>query len=123
MDTLPGSGDAAANLGDPTSWPAVASSLNWSRTPVSPALPTGYGRDEVSGRGSRVVLGPVAGEGRHQERPAGQGSTCNPPHLSLGPIPNTTPVSIHSLTKSILDRAFFFLAASHMWDLSSPIRE
>lgn len=57
LQPAPGSGDAAANLGDPTSWPAVASSPNWSRTPVSPALPTGYGRDEVSGRGSRVVLG------------------------------------------------------------------
>ena len=72
MDTLPGSGDAAANLGDPTSWPAVASSLNWSRTPVSPALPTGYGRDEVSGRGSRVVLGPVAGAGK------ASGKACRP---------------------------------------------
>lgn len=73
MGTLPGSGDAAANLGDPASWPTAATSLNWSRTPGSPALPTGYGRGEVSWRGSGVFLGPVEGEGRHQERPSGQG--------------------------------------------------
>lgn len=73
MGTLPGSGDAAANPGDPTSWPTAASSLSWSSPPGSPALPKGHGMAEVSWRGNRVVLGPVEGEGGSQEWFTGQG--------------------------------------------------
>lgn len=64
VGTLPGSADAAANLGDPVSWPTAAPSLSWPSPPGSPALPAGLGRDEVSWRGSRGALCPVGAEVR-----------------------------------------------------------
>lgn len=73
MGTLPGSEDAAANLGDPASWPTALSSLSWSSSPGSPALPIGLERGAVSWRGRTVALIPVKAEGRGQKRSIGQG--------------------------------------------------
>lgn len=111
MDTLPGSGGAAANLGDPVSRSTTASSPSWSSPPGFPGVPRAHGRGEASWKGSRVFLGPVGGKGRGQARLSGCESNPTPSPLSYHSLPTAPlcPLLHHPLSCPSLHLCFYLV--------------